>query len=256
VPTRYRLAPLPRRDGRLAWWLAAVTVLLEILYPLIHGHGRDQLTIATVIVFAAATVVQLVATRRVPYALGFLLVTVAVGFGVETVGTRTGYPFGSYAYNGTLGPRLRDVPLVIPLAWTMMSWPALAAARRLSRKRLGTALVGGWALASWDLFLDPQMVHAAHWTWAHPTPAIPGVHGVPLTNYAGWLAVSILLMALLDRIVPKAGSDAQPLTLYLWTYGSNVLANIMFFDRPAVAIAGGVGMGVVAVPLIGRLMLR
>jgi uncharacterized membrane protein len=252
VPT-YRLAPRERSDGRLAWWLALATVVLEILYPLVHGHGRDQLTIATVIVFAAATVVQLVASRRWPVALGFLIVTAGVGFAVESVGTRTGYPFGSYLYNSSLGVRVRDVPLVIPFAWTMMAWPALAAARRLSHKRLGIALVGGWALASWDLFLDPQMVRATHWHWTYPTP---GLQGIPLTNYAGWLAVSILLVAVIDRIVPWAGSDRQPLTLYLWTYGSSVLANVVFFDRPTVAITGGIGMGLVALPLIGRLVRR
>jgi uncharacterized membrane protein len=252
VPT-YRLAPRERSDGRLAWWLALATVVLEILYPLVHGHGRDQLTIGTVLAFALATVVQLVATRRLPIALAFFVVTAGVGFAVESVGTRTGYPFGHYTYNGSLGARLRDVPLVIPLAWTMMAWPALAAGRRLSNKRLGVALVGGWALASWDLFLDPQMVRAGHWTWADPTP---GLQGIPLTNYAGWLLVSILLMAVIDRIVPWAGSDRQPLTLYLWTYGSSVLANIVFFDRPAVAISGGIAMGVVALPLLARLVRR
>jgi carotene biosynthesis associated membrane protein len=252
VPT-YRLAPRERSDGRLAWWLALATVVLEILYPLVHGHGRDQLTIATVLVFALATVVQLVATRRLPVALAFLVVTAGVGFAVESVGTRTGYPFGSYAYNNSLGARLRDVPLVIPLAWTMMAWPALAAARRLSNKRLGVALVGGWALASWDLFLDPQMVRAGHWSWLHKTP---GLQGIPFTNYAGWLLVSIVLVAIIDRIVPWPGSDAQPLTLFLWTYGSSVLANLAFFDRPAVAVSGGIGMGVVALPLLVRLVRR
>jgi putative membrane protein len=252
VPT-HRPAPRERSDGRLAWWLALATVVLEILYPLVHGHGRDQLTVVTVIVFALATVIQLVATRRLPVALAFLVVTAAVGFAVESVGTRTGYPFGSYLYNSSLGPRLRDVPLVIPLAWTMMAWPALAVARRLSNKRIGVALVGGWALASWDLFLDPQMVRAGHWHWTYPTP---GVQGIPLTNYAGWLLVSVFLIAVIDRIVPWAGSDAQPLTLYLWTYGSSVLANLAFFDRPAVAMVGGIGMGLVALPLSWRLVRR
>ena len=255
MPPRYRLS-LPRRDGRLSWRLAALTVLLEILYPLTHGQLRNIVTVATVVAFALATVTQLAATRTLPVAFAFLVVTIAVGFGVETIGTHTGYPFGRYAYDASLGPRLRDVPLVIPLAWTMMSWPALSAARRLTRSRLTTAVVGGWALAAWDLFLDPQMVRAGHWHWAHPTPGMPGVQGIPLTNYAGWFAVSALLMVVLDRVVPRKGSDAQPLALYLWTYGSSVLANVAFFDRPAVAISGGIGMGVVAIPLVARLVLR
>jgi putative membrane protein len=242
VPTHHRLAP--------AWWLAALTVLLEICYPLVDGHHRDQLTIATVLVFALATVVQLVSTRGSLVGLGFLVVTAAVGLAVEAVGTHTGFPFGSYDYSGSLGARVLGVPLVIPLAWTMMAWPALAAARRLVSGRLATAVVGGWALASWDLFLDPQMVAAGHWHWAHTSP---GLQGIPLTNYLGWLGVSILLVGVLHSLVPRTGSDTQPLTLYLWTYGSSVLANVAFFGRPAVALTGGIGMGLVALPLLRRL---
>ncbi len=239
-----------RRLSPVTWWLATLTVLLEIPYPLIHGHARDVLTVATVVVFALATVTQLLASRPFVPVVFFVLVTVLVGFGVEAVGTRTGFPFGHYGYDGSLGTRLLRVPIVIPLAWTMMAWPALCAARRLVPSWPRTAVVGGWALASWDLFLDPQMVAAGHWRWAHTSP---GLQGIPLTNYAGWLCVSIALMAVLDRIVPRAGGDAQPLTLYLWTYGSSVLANLAFFDRPAVALTGGIGMGLVALSLIRRL---
>lgn len=236
----------------ITWALAVLTVLLEILYPLIHGHHRDQLTVATVVVFALATISHLIASRPLHRALVFVVVTVLVGFTVEAVGTRTGFPFGHYAYDNSLGRRLLRVPLVIPLAWTMMSWPALCAARRLTGNRAATAVVGGWALASWDLFLDPQMVAAGHWHWAHTSP---GLQGIPLTNYAGWLAVSIALMAALDHVVSRGG-DGQPLALYLWTYGSSVLANLAFFDRPAVALTGGIGMGVVALPLARRLATR
>ncbi len=253
MPTTYRLAPLPRPDGPAAWWLAILTVLLQICYPLVHGHLRDELTVLTVIVFAMATLAQLVSSRGTPVAVGFLIVTLGVGFLVEAVGTNTGRPFGHYVYDGSLGPRLHGVPLVIPLAWTMMSWPALAAARRLVTSRRARAVVGGWALASWDLFLDPQMVAAGHWRWSHPSPGLPGIHGIPLTNYLGWLLVSIALMAALDRIIPIRGSDEQPLALYLWTYASSVLANLVFFGRPGVALVGGIGMGLVALPLALRL---
>ena len=241
------------RLSPITWALAALTVLLEILYPLIHGHLRDQLTTATVVVFALATITHLLSHRPVGRALVFVVITVLVGFTVEAVGTHTGFPFGHYAYDNSLGVRLLRVPIVIPLAWTMMSWPALCAARRLSTNRAATAVIGGVALASWDLFLDPQMVAAGHWRWAHTSP---GLQGIPLTNYAGWLAVSIVLMAVLDAAVTRTGGDAQPLTLYLWTYGSSVLANLAFFDRPAVALTGGIGMGVVALPLARRLANR
>ena len=48
------------------------------------------------------------------------------------------------------------------------------------------------------------MVAAGHWAWASPEPALPGVPGIPLTNYAGWLlVVALVMVAALDRLVPR-----------------------------------------------------
>jgi putative membrane protein len=167
----------------------------------------------------------------------------------EAIGVTTGFPFGHYAYTDKLGPQLIGVPLVIPLAWAMMAYPALLAGRRLASPRMSRILISAWALASWDLFLDPQMVDAGQWRWADPSPALPGISGIPVTNFLGWLAVSIILMAILDALLPdRPADDALPATLYLWTYASSVLAAAVFFERPGVALVGGVAMGVVAIP--------
>jgi hypothetical protein len=122
---------------------------------------------------------------------------------------RTGLPFGSYDYTGTLGAEILGVPLVVPLAWTMMAYPALLVARRLAAGRVAVAVVGAWALTAWDVFLDPQMVDAGHWTWAHPRPSLPGVDGIPLSNFAGWFLVSLVLLAVLDRVLGDAPGDPR-----------------------------------------------
>jgi uncharacterized membrane protein len=232
----------------LPWLLTGAAVLLQIVYPLTAGAVRTEITVASVLVFCAAAVSD---AARVHGARGAAtLVAVAGGGGllVEAVGVRTGLPFGTYAYTGDLGPSLLGVPVVVPLAWTMMAWPALVVGRTLAR-RLPVALVGGVALAAWDLFLDPQMVDAGHWTWAHPDPALPLVPGVPLTNYTGWLLVAVVIVGTLDRTLAAHARPSGPAAaLYLWTYGSSVLAHVVFFDRPGSALMGGVVMGAVALP--------
>ena len=232
----------------LPWLLTGAAVLLQIVYPLTADAVRTEITVASVLVFCAAAVSD---AARVHGARGAaILVAVAGGGGllVEAVGVRTGLPFGTYAYTGDLGPSLLGVPVVVPLAWTMMAWPALVVGRTLAR-RLPVALVGGVALAAWDLFLDPQMVDAGHWTWAHPDPALPLVPGVPLTNYAGWLLVAVVIVGTLDRTLAAHARPSGPAAaLYLWTYGSSVLAHVVFFDRPGSAVMGGVVMGAVALP--------
>ena len=201
--------------------LAALAVALEVAYPLVSGAARDRLTVATVVVFLAVTLV--------------------VSLAVEAVGVRTGFPFGSYSYTGGLGPSVLGVPVVVPLAWAMFGYVALVVGHLLGHP----VLAGAWALASWDLFLDPQMVAAHHWRFA--------AGGVPLTNYLGWALVALVLMALLSRLPWRHSVAGVPVVLLLWTWIGSTLANAVFFGRPGTAVVGFLGMAVVAVPLLRRL---
>lgn len=242
---------------RTAWVLLAATVACQIAYPLTDGTARDRLTVATVLVTFAAVACHAVFRFRAAAApaLGLVL---AAALGVEALGVHTGVPFGDYDYGPGLGAELAGVPLVIPAAWAMTAYPALLVARSLTgglTRRHGrwvTAFVAGWALATWDVFLDPQMVEEGYWRWADPDPSLPGSPDVPLTNYAGWLVVSVPLMAVLDRVLPRDDAPSQgdllPGLLYLWTYAAQVLGSLAFFDRPAVALLGGLAMGAVAIP--------
>jgi putative membrane protein len=232
------------RASRVPVALAALTVALEIAYPLVHGQLRDLLTVATVLAFFAASASHALATRGLAWAARLIVTSVGVGLLAEAVGVATGLPFGDYSYAGSLGPALLGVPVLVPLAWAMFAYPCLLVGRQLRRGWQAVA-VGGVALASWDLFLDPQMVAAGHWRWLHP---FPGVNGIPLTNTLGWLVVGTAMMALLARLPRTPADDRVPAVLFLWTYASSVLANAVFFNRPGVALVGGVGMGLVAVP--------
>jgi putative membrane protein len=136
-----------------------------------------------------------------------------------------------------------------------MAWPAWLAAGRISARSATRVLVAGVGLAAWDLFLDPQMVAEGYWTWADPSPALPGVPAVPIGNYVGWLAVAVGMMALLSRVpaLREPGEDGPMLAMYQWTYVSSVVAHAVFLRMPASAAWGGAAMGLVAVPLGVRL---
>jgi carotene biosynthesis associated membrane protein len=234
------------RASRVPAALASLTVLLQVTYPLVHGQVRDQLTIVTVLVFFLTTATHATMTRGAGWALRLVALSAGLGLLAEAVGVRTGFPFGRYSYAGSLGPRVLGVPLVIPLAWAMFSYLALLVGQRLA-SGWRAVVVGAVALASWDLFLDPQMVAAHHWTWHQGGPSL---NGIPLTNTAGWLAVGLVLMALLSRLPQREVDDRVPQGLFLWTYASSVLANAAFFGRPGVALVGGLAMGLVALPLL------
>ncbi|MEU4334114.1 carotenoid biosynthesis protein [Micromonospora lupini] len=256
---------------RISWTLLAVLVLAQICYPLTTGATRAGLTVATVVLGWLLSVGHALLSRGPRVAAALVAVATGGGFAIEAIGVATGVPFGSYDYSGELGPKLAGVPLIIPLAWTWMAWPAWLAAVRLTASstpagsgttagrwvgRIALAAVG---LAAWDLFLDPQMVAEGYWVWRDATPALPGLAGIPVSNYLGWLLFAVLLMSALR---PLAGPSAEHtdrrdhpmLALYLWTYFSSILAHAVFLDLPASALWGAAGMAVTAVPLAVTLL--
>ena len=91
------------------------------------------------------------------------------------------------------------------------------------------------------------MVQAGYWTWAHPSPGLPGIDTVPLTNLGGWLLAGVVLMTLLDVLVrrtsvagaPRIG-DGAPLLALGWMTLGGALAHAGWLDLPGSA-AWGVG---------------
>lgn len=265
TPATSRIRRTDRALIKLSAVVAGAAVLTQIAYPLVDGNpdaatnpALVTVTVVSVLLFATACVLHSAATLGPVAAAAVLLLPAGIGFASEALGVATGYPFGHYGYADTLGPKLLDVPILVPLAWVMMAYPCLLAGRAVARGRRGGALVAvvasGWLLASWDLFLDPQMVTAGHWRWAFPEPHLPAVPGVPLTNYAGWLLVALLIQTALHATVPDSGRRpvAVPAVLLTWTWLGSTVANLAFFGRPAVALYGFVAMGVVTLPALVR----
>ncbi|MFI5933353.1 carotenoid biosynthesis protein [Actinoplanes sp. NPDC051494] len=248
----------PPRHGTGLWALLGVLVLVQISYPLTSGGVRAAMTVTTVLLGYLLSVAHAAWSRGPRAALALVATATVGGFAVEAIGVATGFPFGTYDYSGQLGPKLLGVPLIIPLAWTWMAWPAWLAAVRLTRAPALRVAVAALGLAAWDLFLDPQMVAEGYWLWHSPIPALPGVPGIPIGNYAGWLGFALVLMTALRALTGPAGGtpgdrDAPMFALWFWTYASSVLAHAVFLDLPGSALWGGLLMGAAVLPLAVRL---
>ncbi len=250
-----RQGPPSRAAKAVPWLLLALTLAAQVSYPLVQGERLHRVTIAIVVLAAATCVAHAAVHRGTAWAAGLVVVTAGGGFAAEAVGVRTGLPFGDYTYRGTLGPEVLEVPLVVPLAWTMMGYPVLLAARRLTRRWV--VPVGALGLTAWDLFLDPQMVGDGHWRWGDPAPSLPGVPGIPLTNFGGWLAVGAAMMLVLTVVLPRGRpprpSEAVPAALLAWTWVGYVLGNVFWFGTGSVALVGGVGLGLLVLPYLWSL---
>lgn len=251
LPPSRRFAPSPS-SRLLAPALVVLAVLLQIGYPLASGRGRAHLAVLIVAAFAAACVAHAATSRSPRTAVAAVVISAGLGFAAELIGVHSGYPFGRYEYSDVLGARVFGVPLIVALAWTMLAWPSAVVARRLVAGRLARVLVGAWALTAADLFLDPQLVALHAWRWSSPSPHLPGVATVPLTNYAGWLVVSLVLSFALQQVVGD-GPDGPAIALYLWLWIGWTVAQVFYLHLRASAAWGFLAMGVVAVPLVRRL---
>jgi len=219
------------------WWQGDAAAQRAYEFGMRHG-GAVQIWLgaAAMAAWAAAAL----GARRVAV---FAAAAVGVSLTAELFGTKTGWPFGGYAYLDGLGTKvLGRVPYTIPMSWFFMGLASYvlgsALAARLFRGRTRTAgglLMGAWLLVAWDLVLDPAMAHESlpvrFWVWLDEGRYF----GMPLQNFAGWMATGLTFMAI-SRIVWRQDAAVGPeqLGIPLACY----LANIAF----ASAIALGVGL--------------
>jgi putative membrane protein len=162
----------------------------------------------------------------------FAICATVISATAELTGTKTGWPFGGYAYTGFLGWELGGrVPYSIPLSWFYMGFASyLLAARivqpaRLRNELAAAILLGAWLLTAWDLVLDPAMASERlttlhFWIW-HEHGAY---FGMPLRNLAGWFGTGLLFIAA-GRLSWR--TPFEPRTPAIWlpygVYAINVL---------------------------------
>jgi putative membrane protein len=228
-------------------------LFLQITYPLLSCEALRVVTIATVYFGAAAMFVHARLAYGWKYIRRYVLISLPFAFFIELIGENTGWPFGTYSYDASLGPQLLGIPIVVPFAWAMMAHPLLIVARRMSKT--WTFLYGGFALMAWDLFLDPQMVGDGRWKWEVTGSHVPFQPNIPLSNMFGWLLAGIALMAILNFFLPKEqrkyGSSLIAVDIFLaWSWFGGIISNLFFFNRPGVALFGGFFYTLVLTPYV------
>jgi putative membrane protein len=132
----------------------------------------------------------------------FFSLSAAISWAIEEGGVATGLVYGGYHYTSYLGPKLADVPLLIPLAWFMMIYPSYVVANLLiGRRAAGTgtgvralvvaAAVSAVVMTAWDLVVDPILSGPTVRAWVWESGG--GYFGVPIQNYFGWLGTTFIV---------------------------------------------------------------
>ncbi|NBS13230.1 MAG: carotenoid biosynthesis protein [Verrucomicrobia bacterium] len=124
---------------------------------------------------------------------------------LETFGTLTGIPFGSYQYTDAFGPRMGGIlPLAIPLAWFAVVAGANLSLSQYWRNssRAPVAIATGAVALIFDFLMEPfAYAIRGYWHWAD--------HIVPPQNYFSWFIFSALL-AWITPVYAPPGRKADP----------------------------------------------
>ncbi len=169
---------------------------------------------------------------------------------IESIGTLTGFPFGSYEYTEAFGPRLAGIlPLSIPLAWWLVVLPVY---RLLPNFRLAGffsfTCVAALLITSIDFVIEPVAVGIkGYWIWEKDG----FYYGVPLSNFLGWYATAWLIVGGLlgiERLGPRRSLGQQRRTEK--THFLMITATLLFFM--VVLLVAGIWMPIfLGLALIG-----
>jgi bisanhydrobacterioruberin hydratase len=141
-----------------------------------------------------------------------LLALSATGFAVETTGVATGFPYGTFYYGDSLGPKVAGlVPYLLPLSWVPLVLGAVAATAAPEsedgpRRWVVWIFSAAILLTLLDGVLDPGAASLGFWVW----PEAGLYYGVPVSNYLGWLLSSSLAAVVLLALGSRRWESATP----------------------------------------------
>jgi len=172
------------------------------------------------------------------------LVAIATGTGwlAEQLGSSYGWFFGSYTYTPVLGPRLLDVPVVIPMMWFALAYIGYVVANLIVWQSpvdrpasIGhdalLALLGAMVVTCYDLGVDPYMVYVLK-AWIM-TKTDGWWFGETVQGFAGWMFVAFTILFAFRRL-----ARVRPATAAAFADAGAVLPTLRHVLVPLSVYAG------------------
>jgi uncharacterized membrane protein len=247
-------------------WMAHLPKLVMLLAA---AFGVSMLTrgmadtttamiVSSLVMFAAclASAVHLLGARAAAW---FATIAIALGWFAEQMGASRGWFFGSYTYTDVLGPRIGDVPAIIPLMWFALTYMGYVISNLIVRRapadgsiHLGEAvcmsLLAAMIVTAYDLGADPYMVYVLKaWIMAEKNGAW---FGETVQGFVGWTFVGfciILAFRLVVRklpVLPATGFSRRhalmPVLIYAGLMAFQIVAGFPVETRSIAVFAMGI----------------
>jgi putative membrane protein len=182
-------------------------------------------------------------------AIVFLVLGYLISWGAEVCAINFGFPFGEYLYIPATLDRelwLAGVPFMDSLSYLFLAYAsyclaltALGAGRGLRVQEDAnlpeswrTLILGAALMVTLDIIIDPVALRGYRWflgqIYGYPGGGV--YFGVPLSNFAGWFLVALVLIRVLQYLL------SAPAPARFWDWGRRPL--------PAPLLGSGLYLGI------------
>lgn len=191
----------------------------------------------------------------------FLAIAASLGWFAEQMGSSRGWFFGDhYTYTDVLGPRLGDVPIVIPLMWFGLAHIGLLMASLVLWRRpvppvlswragLLAGLLAAMVVTAFDLGADPYFVYQLKaWIMSKKDG---GWFGETIRGFEGWMLVSFTIVASFlgaakPRLVVTDAAAHRAALLPILVYAGLMVFQIAVSQPVALRVIAFFAMGIPA----------
>lgn len=145
----------------------------------------------------------------------WLMIAYLIGTLVEYLGVQYGFLFGHYEYGPNMRPAIAGTPVIIGINWILLSYCFTRIVARYAPRKFSLfviAAISATLMTAFDVLIEPVAIELQFWSWENVR--------VPLTNYAGWWIVSLIL----NFAFVKMGVDRGKNPIAIW-----ILAFQLFF---------------------------
>jgi putative membrane protein len=230
----------PGKGGNLSPRLMYLLLLLYVAARILQPFAGKVPTLLIVVLHVLPPAAFAFLHGRMVYRTRGILVFLAVCLGVgaffESLGLRTGFPFGSYYFTDLMGPKVFQLPVLLVLAYVGMGYVSWvigllilgSPARTLTgRQVVLLPPVASFVMVAWDLAMDPVWTNIDHaWVWRNGG----AYFGVPVSNFFGWFLTiyviyQVFAVYLRNRAFPSLPPEFWRLPVLF--YGASAAGNLL-----------------------------
>lgn len=242
----------PKADGTsprgARGYAAYVAGYLAISAGLIAASARQHdpralaVVVTSLVMFAlcvgsANQLLGWITTRR------FVLIALAFGWFAEQMGSTQGWFFGRYTYTNVLGPRLANVPVIIPLMWFVLTYTGYVLATLVLWHRpvddgeglpraAFNSLMAAMFVTAYDLGADPYLVYVMKaWIMEKTDGAW---FGETVQGFFGWMFIGFAILFAFrvwtrrTPSAPRTPATIRAALVPMLVYGGGIAFQVMF----------------------------